>query len=99
MESTFQEFARRNPTARVRLCFLSDGKTGRLETTAKHALAPNRGQRFFPPDGETAQTLGWGMPTWYASEVYLVCVLGANGTPVARFAVKDFRPPQLTGRS
>jgi hypothetical protein len=73
---TLGQLAKTNPSAKVRLVFCSpDGKTGALETTAAHAAEPNQSMRFFAPEGESAASLGWGMPWFYAEEIQRVYIL------------------------
>lgn len=68
--------ARKEPAHPVRLLFRNDKGTGYIETTAREAVqGPNASQRWFPPQGETAATLAWPVPWWYATEAYAVVIL------------------------
>ncbi len=73
--TAIEKLAATSPSRRVRLHFRSAHGTGTLETTAAHAAEPNQSQRFFPPDGETATTLGWPVPYWYAHECERITAL------------------------
>jgi len=67
---TLETAARKYPKMRVRLSFKNGkGQVGTLETTAEQAFMPNRSMRYFPPDGETPDSLGWPVPYWYAEEI------------------------------
>jgi hypothetical protein len=73
---TLGQLAKTNPSAKVRLVFCSpDGKTGMLNTTAGKAAQPNLSMRYFPEEGETAASLGWGKPFWYSEEIVRVYIL------------------------
>jgi len=68
---TITELAKANPDAKVRLLFRdAKGQSGTMLTTAKHAVCPNRSQRFFPPADQTPVSMGWPVPYWYACECY-----------------------------
>lgn len=68
--------AKRQPDAKVRLVFRNEtGQTGQMVTTAAKAADPNASMRFFPPQGETMQSLGWPVPYWYAEEIAGIEVL------------------------
>lgn len=59
------ELAKEEPDAPVRLIFAG----AHLNTTAAHADCPNKSMRFFPPEGETAASLGWAKPWYYHTEI------------------------------
>jgi len=76
--TAMEKLAAKTSGRRVRLCFRSEQGTGTLETTAAHAAHPNQSQRFFPPEGETAATMGWPVPYWYASECWQAVLLATE---------------------
>ena len=73
--SPIEVVAMKEPTRKCRLFFKNEQGTGTLETTLEHAAWPNQSQRFFPPKGETAASMFWPVPYWYATECERVCLL------------------------
>lgn len=70
---TLGYLAKHYPGRQVRLRFRSpDGQEGALTCTADHALNPCASSRYFPPQGETPESLGWPVPYWYAEEIVAI---------------------------
>lgn len=67
---TLHELAQEAPHTPVHLYFRhASGATGELRTTAEYAATLNASERYFPPPGHTAASLGWGAPWWYRDEL------------------------------
>lgn len=65
---TLAQYAKENPSAKVRLTFKNESGTGTLVLPASEALEPNKSLRYFPPQGTSAAAMGWPVPYWHKAE-------------------------------
>jgi len=86
----WREFYNQNPERRIRVIFRDVNASGTLETTPKYLDNSNRSQRFFPPNGETAASLGWDRSYWYPHEIYQIFAFDDTGAAFQVFDHLDY---------